>query len=137
MDQSVESSADSMFGGPGGWLSQATATPSLGSAKIKVNHDNVLAAAKIIQAQVDVLSDVIRDRMGDLAVIPPGNDRVSVEAANAWNNRLFLAEDSYANRVVQYVESLRKIVSQLTDSAKHYGFTEEDIAASFGGVREV
>jgi hypothetical protein len=138
MGEQGGSFVDGMFGGPGGWLDQTTATPTpYGAAKIKVNHDNVLAAAKIIQAQIDSLSDVMRNRVDDLSIVPAGNDRVSIEAANAWNDRLLGADDSYSKRVVMYVESLQKLVVQLRDSAKQYGFSEEDIAASFGSLREV
>ena len=138
MDEQGGSFVDGMFGGPGGWLDQTTATPApYGAAKIKVNHDNVLAAAKIIQTQVDALFDVLRLRGEELPVVPAGNDRVSIEVANAWNDRLIGADDSYASRVALYVESLQKLVTQLRDSAKQYGFSEEDIATSFGSLREV
>lgn len=138
MDEQGGSFADDMFGGAGGWLEQTTATPAPYSpSTIKVNHDNVLAAAKIIQTQVDSLSDVLRSRGGDLGVVPAGEDRVSVDVANAWNHRLLMADDSYASRVGLYVDSLQKIITQLQDSAKQYGFSEEDISVSFGGLREV
>ena len=50
----------------------------------------------------------------------------------AWNSRLVDADDSYAMRIEQYVTSLNNLVEQLRTSAKQYGFSDEEIAASLG-----
>ena len=102
------------------------------SATLTVNHDNVLAAAKIIQTQIDALRDVFQQYAPTLRVDPAAGDPVSTDAARAWNFRLIGADDSYAARISQYLDSLRKVMSQLRDSAKTYGFNDQDIAASFG-----
>lgn len=103
-----------------------------GTATMKVNHDNVLAAAKIIQAQIDALLDSVRVHGPSLLVEPTADDPVSVDAASAWNFRLVGADDSYAARIAEYLQSLNLLVTQLKDSAKTYGFNEQDIAAVFG-----
>nr|WP_052478067.1 hypothetical protein [Kibdelosporangium sp. MJ126-NF4]CEL15768.1 hypothetical protein [Kibdelosporangium sp. MJ126-NF4]CTQ93694.1 hypothetical protein [Kibdelosporangium sp. MJ126-NF4] len=105
-----------------------------GSATMKVNHDNVLAAAKIIQTQIDALNDTLTLHGPALVVEPTADDPVSLDAAEAWNFRLVLADDSYGARINEYVESLNKLVTQLKDSAKTYGFNEQDITAAFGGT---
>jgi hypothetical protein len=106
--------------------------PTTPTATLKVNHDNVLAAAKVIQTQIDSLSDVVNLNVQSLIIEPAAGDPVSVDVANAWNHRLLAADDSYAARITEYLDSLRKVMTQLHDSAKTYGFNDQDIAASFG-----
>lgn len=100
-----------------------------------VDHGNVLAAAKIIQAQVDALEDRVDGVIDDLKVVGPGRDIVSRRVAEAWNERLVLDDDSYRQRVSDYVAGLRKLVVQLTDSAKAYGYNEDEISAVLGSGR--
>jgi hypothetical protein len=111
-------------------LSFVPTTPA--SATLTVNHDNVLAAAKIIQTQIDHLTDIYREHGHSLLIEPAANDPVSTDAARAWNFRLVDADDSYSARIQDYILSLRKLIAQLKDSAKTYGFNDQDIAAAFG-----
>ncbi|TCO64883.1 hypothetical protein [Actinocrispum wychmicini] len=114
----------------GTMLDAIPTTPA--GATLTVNHDNVLAAAKIIQTQIEALKDIVHANRQDLIVDPAAEDLVSRDAARAWNYRLAGADDSYAARISAYVDSLNKLVAQLRDSAKTYGFKDEDIAATFG-----
>jgi hypothetical protein len=110
-----------------------TGIPTLpASATLTVNHDNVLAAAKIIQSQIDALNDVFTTNAPNLRIDNSADDLVSRDAARAWNHRLLGADDSYAARIGQYLDSLHKVMNQLRDSAKTYGFNDQDIAATFG-----
>ena len=104
----------------------------IGSGTFTVTKDNVLAAGKIIESQADALWDMWRAGARDLQVVPPGNDDVSISLAEAWNARLLNNDDSYRNRVNDYIAGLRKLVVQLGDTAKAYGYTEDQIAAAFG-----
>jgi hypothetical protein len=113
---------------------KAVPTAPTSSATLKVNHDNVLAAAKVIQTQIDTLKDTIRFHRPALLVEPAADDPVSQDAAVAWNFRLVGAEDSYAARINDYVDSLVNLINQLKDSAKTYGFSDQDIAGTFGGT---
>jgi hypothetical protein len=97
-----------------------------------VTKDNVLAAAKIIQTQADALQRKLDGARYDLEVAAPGNDDVSIRVAPAWNDLLVYNENSYANRIKQYVDGLHKLAQQCADSAKTYGYSDEDIAAAFG-----
>jgi hypothetical protein len=45
-------------------------------------------------------------------------------------------DDSYAHRVADYVTSLKKLAVQLGDTAKAYGYTEDEIEAAFRGQGE-
>jgi hypothetical protein len=69
-----------------------------------------------------------------LVVEPAAGDPVSQDAAIAWNFRLVGADDSYAARIEEYVDSLVNLIRQLQDSARTYGFNDQDIAATFGGT---
>ncbi|SES27584.1 PE domain-containing protein [Actinokineospora terrae] len=97
-----------------------------------INHDNVLAAAKVIQTQIDSLQDRIKGALVDLNVVPPGDDDVSVQVAQEWNERLSQQDGSYRQRVVEYMSSLNDLVRQLQESAKTYGYTEQEIATAIG-----
>jgi hypothetical protein len=103
-------------------------------ATFTVNHDNVLAAGKVIKTQIDTLNDVVLKNTPALIVEPAAGDLVSQDAARAWNHRLVGADDSYAARIQAYVDSLNNLAAQLKDSAKKYGFSDEDIAATFGAT---
>lgn len=103
------------------------------SGTFTVNQHNVLAAARIIEIQADALRRTWRDARRDMRIDPPGSDDVSTRIAPAWNDRLLAAEDSYANRVLEYITSLKKLAVQLGDTAKAYGYTEEQIEAAFKG----
>ena len=100
-----------------------------------VNPDNVLAAAKIIDTLAQNLSDELADSFDVLRIAPPGNDDVSIRVAPAWNGVLIDNTDSYANRIKQYVEGLRNLSQQCQNSAKAYGYTDQQIAGALTGVR--
>jgi hypothetical protein len=105
------------------------------SGQFTVNPGNVLAAGKIIDAQADELQDKYLPRLGGLYIDPPGHDRISDRMATAWNDLIVGNDDSYANRVRQYVESLRRLVTQIEEAAKTYGYTDDQIASALGKKR--
>jgi hypothetical protein len=109
------------------------ATQGVSSGTFTVNQHNVLAAARIIEAQADALFERWKQSKRELRVEPPGDDDVSQRIAPAWNDRLVDDEDSYAHRVSEYITGLRKLAVQLGDSAKAYGYTEDEIGAAFRG----
>jgi hypothetical protein len=126
--------------GPAGFVNAAAgmvhaAMKGLATAntgRFVVNEDNILAAGKIIQAQIDALRDRLDNASNDLQVVPPGGDTVSGLVAEEWNKRLIYDEGSYAQRVNAYVEGLDNLVKQLRDSAVAYGYNEEEIEAALG-----
>ncbi|MGH3759537.1 hypothetical protein [Actinophytocola sp.] len=109
------------------------ATKGVTSGTFTVNQHNVLAAARIIESQADALMDTWKNARRDMNIEPPGSDDVSMRIAPAWNDRLVSDEDSYANRVGAYITGLKKLAVQLGDTAKAYGFTEDQIEAAFRG----
>ncbi|TDV50673.1 hypothetical protein [Actinophytocola oryzae] len=108
------------------------ATSAITSGTFTVNRDNVLAAGRIIESQADALHNLWKFSISDMRVDPPGADDVSVRMAAAWNDRLIGDDDSYKNRVKDYFMGLKKLAVQLGDTAKAYGYSEEEIAAAFG-----
>jgi hypothetical protein len=108
------------------------ATQGITSGTFTVTRDNVLAAGRIIESQANALLDVWKLRSRELRIEPPGDDDVSTRMAMAWNDLLFEDDDSYRNRIREYILGLKKLAVQLGDSAKAYGYTEEQIAVAFG-----
>jgi hypothetical protein len=114
----------------GAGLGAETTIPQ--AANITVNRDNVLKAAKIIQDALDTEGQQIRSNLPILQVMAPGEDQISVQAAQAWNDRLAGGADSYTVRVEQYLQSLQNLVDNLITSAKQYGYSDQQIADAFG-----
>lgn len=121
---------------------KALATASTGSGlgaemtvpqtqSITVNHDNVLRAARIIQDVLDGEGQQIRANLPLLRVIAPGEDQISVQAAQAWNDRLTGNADSFSVRVEQYLQGLQTLVDNLVTSARQYGYSDQQIADAF------
>jgi hypothetical protein len=109
------------------------ANQGVSSGTFTVSQHNVLAAAKIIETQADALLKQLGGARRNLRIEPPGGDDVSTRIAPAWNDRLVDDDDSYAQRIADYVAGLKKLAVQLGDTAKAYGFTEDQIEAAFRG----
>ncbi|OLF13296.1 hypothetical protein BU204_28180 [Actinophytocola xanthii] len=109
------------------------ANEGVSSGSFTVTKDNVLAAARIVETQADALFTMLRGAREELRIEPPGSDDVSSRIAPAWNDRLVDGDDCYAERIASYVLGLRKLAVQLGDSAKAYGYTEDEIEAAFRG----
>jgi hypothetical protein len=107
------------------------ATKGITSGTFTVSRDNVLAAGRIIEAQADALQDLFNDRARALLVDPPGDDDVSTRMAKTWNDLLYNNDDSYRQRIKDYVVGLKKLAVQLGDTAKAYGYSEDEIETAF------
>ncbi len=64
---------------------------------------------------------------------PCGGDPVSIDVARAATDRFVGPGDSYFNVCQQWVFSLYQTANALAETARQYGFTDEEIAASFTG----
>ena len=124
--------AVSTFHAASALLDGMTSGPS--SQNFHVNKDNVLKAGVIIQDQAEVLNRALRSAKRKLEVHVDAESAgiVSSNVAGLWNRRLMTDDDSYVGRIAEYVESLEKLATQLQQSAKQYGFTEEEILTVFG-----
>ncbi|WP_433266460.1 hypothetical protein ACQPZF_40905 [Actinosynnema sp. CS-041913] len=103
--------------------------------KFNVTKDTVLQAGKIITTQREALLDSYATAYRELRVELDDGDKVNQDIADAWNSRLVDGDESYAGRVQQYIESLDNLATQLRDVATQYGFTEDDVKASFGAAK--
>lgn len=108
------------------------ANTAITSGTFTVNRDNVLAAGRIIESQADALQHLWMEHSRALRIDPPGDDSVSGAMSLAWNDVLVNNDDSYRNRIKDYIFSLRKLAVQLGDTAKAYGYSEDEISAAFG-----
>jgi PE family len=111
-------------------------TTALSTGRFTVTKDNVLAAAKILQTQAETLAEKLDTARRDMRIAPPGDDDVSTRMAPAWNDLLVDNETSYANRIGQYIDGINNLARQCAESAKTYGYTDEQISAAFGGQGE-
>jgi uncharacterized protein YcfJ len=104
------------------------------SQTFHVNKDTVLKAGKIIQDQAAKLRPELTEAKRTLRVHVDGASAgiVSQDIASLWNKRLTTDHDSYVQRIAQYIENLEKLAEQLQQSAKQYGYTEEEITSVFG-----
>jgi hypothetical protein len=116
-------------------LGQAMASGPGGGQRFEVSKDTVLQAGKIIAEQREALWTAFSDAQRDLHVELRNGDKVNQDIADAWNSRLVDGEDSYAGRVMQYLKTLDNLTTQLRDVATQYGFTEDEVKASFGAVK--
>lgn len=126
--------AVSAFNSASAFLDGLTSGPA--TQNFNVNKDNVLKAGTIIQDQAEVLNRALKkaSRQLDVDVDDKTAGIVSAHIAGLWNRRLMAGDDSYVGRIKQYIESLENLSLQLRESAKQYGFTEEEITATFGPV---
>ncbi len=128
----VIGAAVSAFHSASNFLDGLMAGPSTQS--FHVNHDNVLKAGEVIQDQARMLRQALVRAQRTLLVRVDGATagEVSANIAALWNRRLATDDDSYVGRIEKYVESLDNLAGQLKESAKQYGFTEEEITTVFG-----
>ncbi|GAA1349791.1 hypothetical protein [Saccharothrix algeriensis] len=115
-------------------LQETTASGPGTGRKFAVTKETVLQAAKIIQDQADDLRRSYGDALTGMRIALDGLDEVNQDIAAAWNERLLDHPDSYAERVVAYVDSLTGLASQLRAAAHQYGFTDGEIEAALGAV---
>ena len=130
----VVGAAVSAFQSASAFLDGLTSGPSTQS--FHVNKDNVLKAGTLIQDQAEVLIRALRKAKSGLEVHVDGDSAgiVSANIAGLWNRRLMTDDDSYVGRIEDYVKSLENLSGQLKESAKQYGFTEEEITNVVGKV---
>ncbi|HEX2299901.1 MAG TPA: hypothetical protein VHH34_15550 [Pseudonocardiaceae bacterium] len=99
-------------------------------AAFVVSPDEVLAKHAALLTEADEFQaflDHIQDR---LFMQPCGDDPVSHDVARVVTHRLVEAEGSYFNVCQQWVNNLYQTAEALAETARGYGFTDEDIAAA-------
>lgn len=107
-----------------------SAPPASAAAAFVVGPDEVLTKRAALLTEADdfqAFLDHIQDR---LFMRPCGDDPVSHDVARAVTHRLVEADDSYFNVCQQWVNNLYQTAEALAETARQYGFTDEDIAAA-------
>ncbi|MGW6443955.1 hypothetical protein [Lentzea sp. NPDC055074] len=103
-----------------------------GTQKFRVEKDTVLQAGKVVHDQWRLLDDEYKDKAELLRIRTASGDKVTADVVEAWNDRLVINDDSYGNRIKAYIDALKNLSDQLKASAQQYGFTDEEISATFG-----
>ncbi len=100
---------------------------ALSAVSMQVTPANVLQVATILLTEADRLDGVLQDKMSKAVVGLCGGDPVSPEATMAFNERI----RELRTGCQAYNDELRAAGRALQDTARSYGITEEQIAASF------
>jgi hypothetical protein len=98
-----------------------------------VSRDEVLAKRAALLAEADDFQLFLNHIWDQLRMAPMGGDPVSHDVARAVTDRIRDAEDSYFNVCQAWVNNLYQAAEALAESARQYGCTDEEIAASFTG----
>jgi hypothetical protein len=95
---------------------------------LQVNRDSVLKARAALLAEAERLDrELHRRRATQGGVGLCGGDPVSPEAAMAFNERI----EALVQRCRDYNRDLRAAATALDTTARAYGYTDDQIAASF------
>jgi len=94
---------------------------------LQVNRDTVLQARAALLAEADRLDLELNQRKHGSEVGVCGGDPVSPEAAGAFNERI----NALVMDCRTYNRELRVAANALDATAKSYGYTEDEIAASY------
>ncbi|MFI0468117.1 hypothetical protein ACH347_28885 [Saccharopolyspora sp. 5N102] len=98
---------------------------------ITVNKDNVLEVRKVILMAAEDAQFKLHSLVPSLLVSAPADDEISSTAAAVWTANLAGNPDSHFARLMQYVTNVLDLGQQLEEAAKQYGYTDDEIAASF------
>ncbi|MER7080697.1 hypothetical protein SAMN02982929_02750 [Saccharopolyspora kobensis] len=102
-----------------------------GGQTLTVNRDNVLEVRKVILSAAEQAQMKLRALQPSLIVQAPAGDEVSKTSAAVWTANLVGNPDSHYVRLLQYVDNVVDLGRQLEEAAKQYGYTDEEIVASF------
>ena len=94
---------------------------------LQVNRDTVLKARAALLAEADRLDLELDQRKHGSEVGLCGGDPVSPEAARAFNERINASSTSCR----AYNRDLRAAANALDATARAYGYTDDQIAASY------
>ncbi|WP_232662810.1 hypothetical protein [Pseudonocardia sp. TRM90224] len=101
---------------------------AVASVAMQVNRDNVLKARAVLMAEADRLDDVLTNaRNNNPGIGLCGGDPVSRDAQAAFNERI----EALFEGCKQYNSDLREAASALDETARFYGYTDDEIANSY------
>jgi hypothetical protein len=91
-----------------------------------VSRENVLEAYKLVHTEWSKLGEVVSQNAPMLEIDLCGDDPVSHDAQRVFNPRL----SELRAQSTTYVDGLDEIARKLLDSARAYGYTDDQIKAS-------
>ncbi|APU18951.1 hypothetical protein [Actinoalloteichus sp. GBA129-24] len=97
---------------------------------LAVNPDNVLQARKALLDEATRLTAVLDSVEDRLRMAPMGGDPASIDFARVVTDKLRENPDSYFHRCQQYVDNLEAGARALAETAREYGYTEDEITDS-------
>lgn len=109
-----------------------TPAPATGPT-FMVSREEVLAKRAALLAEANDFRKFLGGIKDQLRMEPMGGDPVSHDVARVVTDRLVDAPDSYWNVCDQWVKNLFQAAESLAEAARQYGYTDEEIAASFRG----
>lgn len=93
----------------------------------QVNRDNVLAVRNALRTQTDTMRVALQKANLELRLACCGGDPVSADATPMFQGKI---DGVLAKHWAHYAE-IREAVDRLTETAREYGYTDEQIRASF------
>lgn len=118
-------------GSPYASASQPGSSVPASGAAFTVSRTEVLAKRAALLAEAEEFQQFLNRIRDDLRMEPMGGDPVSGDVARGVTDRIRNDNDSYFNVCQTWVNNLFNTADSLTDVARQYGFTDEEIAASF------
>ena len=104
---------------------------AVGALALQVNRETVLKARAALLAEADRLDAQLRDKRYEFGGVGLcGGDPVSPEAARAFDERI----DALAQGCFEYNRDLRSSAAALDATARAYGYSDDEIAASFSSI---
>jgi hypothetical protein len=101
---------------------------AVGALALQVNRETVLAARAALLAEADRLDKNLQRSHRDFGGVGRcGSDPVSPEAAAAFDERI----NALVTQCFTYNRDLRASAGALDATARAYGYTDDEIAASF------
>lgn len=97
------------------------------SLMTQVNRDNVLQVRNVLRHEVEAMLPVLQRANVELQLPPCGGDPISADATPMFQRKIV---EVVRKHWAHYAE-IREAVDRLTDTARDYGYTDEEITASF------
>lgn len=99
-----------------------------------VNKDNVLQMQAALLGEGRDLQLFLQNEERNLILRPLGRDPVSRDAAPAFQGKISTNPDSLYKRSLEYAQKLIDAADALSETAKIYGHTEDEIKANLDRI---
>jgi hypothetical protein len=100
----------------------------------QVDKDNVLQMQAALLNEGRDLRDFLRREQYNLKLVPLGGDPVSQQGTPAFNAKISGNPDSVYQRALEYAQKLIDAANALSETAKTYGHTEDEIKANLDRI---